>query len=114
MVATAFQHTESVSVQSIEVKNVDASAGTFDVFVKGVKADCGVESVQLPIWSKSDQSDIVWYTAWRQSDGSYATQVNIRNHGSCRGNYTVHTYVTGKNGVRMFTGATRASIVNAP
>lgn len=47
MVATAFQHTESVSVQSIEVKNVDASAGTFDVFVKGVKADCGVESVQL-------------------------------------------------------------------
>ena len=114
ILGTATFSVSNVTVQSIKVKNLNRTAGTFDVFLYGIESASGLEKVQIPVWSKADQSDLIWYTAWRQSDGSYATQVNIRNHGSCRGNYTVHTYVTGKNGVRMFTGATRASIVNAP
>lgn len=114
ILGTTIFSVSNVTVQSIKVKNLNRTTGTFDVFLYGIESASGLEKVQIPVWSKADQSDLIWYTAWRQSDGSYATQVNIRNHGSCRGNYTVHTYVTGKNGVRMFTGATRASIVNAP
>lgn len=113
LVMTAFRHDESASVQEIEVKNLNASAGTFDVFVKGVTASCGVDSVQIPVWSKEDQSDIVWYTAWRQNDGSYATQVNLKNHNYNYAEYTVHVYVTSKTQVKTYTGAASV-VVNEP
>lgn len=112
-VQTAFAHSESASVESIEIRNMNSSAGTFDVFIEGVSATCGVDSVQVPVWSQADQSDIVWYTATKQSDGSYATQVNLRNHYYNYGEYSVHVYVTSETHVRAYVGATSAS-VSAP
>lgn len=67
-----------MSVQKIQVKNLNNGTGTFDVFLSGITAPSGVSKVQVPVWSKADQSDIYWYTATRQSDGSYAAQVNIK------------------------------------
>ena len=34
----------------------------------------------MPLWSAADQSDIRWYDATRQSDGSWRALVNIRDH----------------------------------
>ena len=84
----------------IEIANQDDEAGTFDVIVKNIESKSGVSQVQIPVWCASDQSDIVWYEATRQSDGSYKATVRISNHKYHSGKYTVHTYLTAGNGIR--------------
>ncbi|MCI5874687.1 MAG: GBS Bsp-like repeat-containing protein [Roseburia sp.] len=113
VVKTAFRHEESASVQSIEIKNLNSNAGIFDVYIKGVSATCGVKTVQVPVWSKEDQSDIKWYTAALQSDGSYAIQVNVQDHDYNYGEYTVHVYVKSTTQIKTFVGATSVT-VNQP
>lgn len=110
---TAFLHNESVSIREIEIKNINAATGTFDVFIIGVSSSCGVDSVQIPVWSEADQSDLRWYTAWKQTDGNYATQVNLKNHNYNYGEYNVHAYVTSATQTKTFVGAKRVK-VNAP
>lgn len=100
----------SISVQKIQAKNVDAVNGSFDVVVSGFVSPSGVHTVQVPVWSKSDQSDIHWYTAAKQADGTYIAHVEISNHDYNYGKYTIHTYVTAGNGVYKFTGSTSTSI----
>lgn len=84
---------------SVSVANVNKSTGTFDIFVSNIGAPSGVESVLIPVWHAADQSDIKWYNARRQSNGSYAVTANIANHNFNTGNYNVHVYVTMRNGV---------------
>ncbi|MCI5874684.1 MAG: GBS Bsp-like repeat-containing protein [Roseburia sp.] len=113
VVRTAFLHEESASIQGIEIRNLNSSTGTFDVFITGVSATSGVDSVQVPVWSQPDQSDIRWYEAWRQSDGSYATQINLQNHNYNYAEYSVHVYVTSGTQAQTFVGATTVT-VNPP
>ena len=91
---------------SIEVTKEDEVAGTFQVRVQVNQAVSGVSRVQIPVWCSADQSDIVWYDAQRQSDGSYVAQVQVTQHKAHLGNYQIHTYVTMGNGIRTFAGNT--------
>lgn len=113
VVQTGFLHEESVSIQGIEIRNLNSNTGTFDVFVTGVSSTSGVSAVQIPVWSQPNQSDLRWYAAWEISDGTYATQVNLRNHEYNYGEYSVHAYVTSGIQMRTFVGATSIN-VNAP
>ncbi|MDR1954158.1 MAG: GBS Bsp-like repeat-containing protein, partial [Clostridiales Family XIII bacterium] len=61
-------------------------------------APSGVSEVQIPVWSKPDQSDIHWYKATKQVDGSYTANVDIKNHKYNYGTYIAHCYVRGGNG----------------
>lgn len=88
---------KDISVESVEIMNVNKVAGTFDVVVSNVTAIGGVEKVEIPVWSDTDPSDIIWYAAEKQADGSYKVHVDVANHGCKFTNYQVHTYVrTGK------------------
>lgn len=51
-----------MSVQKIQVKNLNNGTGTFDVFLVGITAPSGVSKVQVPVWSKADQSDLLVYS----------------------------------------------------
>lgn len=102
----AFQFVKAVNFEvknkpsgSVSVSNVNKSAGTFDIVVSNIGASSGVESVLVPVWHAADQSDIKWYSARRQSNGSYAVSANIANHNFNTGGYNIHVYVTMKNGV---------------
>lgn len=99
------------TISSVKVQNYDETAGTFDVVISGVSSKSGVAKVQVPVWSKSDQSDIVWYNAVKQSDGTYKVTVDIANHKNNIGTYNIHTYVTAGNGVFVFTGYTTQKVV---
>jgi len=94
------------SLGSVTVQNVNATAGTFDVIVKGATSKSGVSKVEVPIWSAGDQNDIVWYTATKQSDGNYKVSVNISKHKNNRGTYKIHVYITDGNGIFKYCGAT--------
>ena len=83
-----------------QIKNVNAKAGSYDIVVQA-KSGAGIKQVSVPIWSKANQSDLVWYPAKKQADGSYVVHMNIKNHKYHTGNYTTHVYATKNNGTEM-------------
>ncbi|WP_423215713.1 GBS Bsp-like repeat-containing protein [Streptococcus equinus] len=52
-----------------------------------------ITSIQLPTWTaKNDQDDIIWYTAERQSDGTFTKTFSVAEHNLESGKYNVHYY----------------------
>lgn len=80
------------------------SGGTCRVVVEGVSSPSGVSKVQVPIWSRPDQSDLVWYTAEAAGEGTYFVDMDIRAHGSHTGTYKIDVYVTAGNGIFQCVG----------
>ena len=113
---------KEVSVEGIQISNVNTVTGSFDVIISNVTAIGGVEQVQVPVWSKADQSDVVWYVAEKQTDGTYRVHVDVANHGCSFTSYQVHTYVknnygqmyrVGQNSVDLTTpGVVISAIMN--
>ena len=93
------------TVTTIYVTNENKSNGTFDIVVSGVNAASGVSSVRIPVWSKQDLSDLYWYNAERQSDGTYVAHANIKNHKYNYGVYAMQAYVKAKNGVEVIAAS---------
>lgn len=108
--ATGFEVATMPTVAQVEVSDINGTTGTFKVTVSGVIAPSGVEKVQIPIWCANDQSDIVWYTATKTSEGVYTVTAKVLNHGHHFGTYKVHVYVTMGNGIQALVGSTSASI----
>ncbi|MCD8045498.1 MAG: GBS Bsp-like repeat-containing protein [Clostridiales bacterium] len=98
--------TVSKPTASVSIKNVNTVSEVFDVVVSDITATGGVKKVQVPVWSKSDQSDIKWYTATKQSDGTYLAHVDVANHNCNTGTYKIHVYVTDGNGNMTLTNST--------
>ena len=96
-----------------EIKNVNAKAGTYDVVVQA-KSGAGIKQVSVPIWSKANQSDLVWYPAQKQADGSYVVHMNIKNHKYHTGNYTTHVYAWKNNGSAMAISLGQTNIIGIP
>jgi len=85
---------------TIEKKNNTS----FDVIVR-VSTPSGIQSVMVPIWSSvNGQDDLIWYSAKKQSNGSYLVNVSASNHKNNTGLYHVHTYVTAGNGIVALKG----------
>lgn len=93
--------TMEVSSPSIkaDIQNYSAEKGTFDVIISDIESKSGVSKIQVPVWCADNQSDIKWYDAVKQSDGSYKATIGIANHNYATGNYKVHTYLTAGNGI---------------
>lgn len=95
---------------TVEVKNYNSAKGTFDVIVKNISSKSGVQAVQVPVWSQANQSDIVWYAASRQSDGTYKAEVKLANHNQNKGLYNVHVYITTETGIQAFADKTTYNV----
>ncbi|HFI0255851.1 TPA: GBS Bsp-like repeat-containing protein [Streptococcus suis] len=73
------------------------SPSSYRLTVRDVPAT--VQSIQIPVWSEKDgQDDLRWYTATKQSDGSYQVTVSLQDHKFNSGSYQAHIYITTKNG----------------
>ncbi|MDR0922168.1 MAG: GBS Bsp-like repeat-containing protein [Lactobacillales bacterium] len=94
-----------------EVKSIDKSNGSFDVIVKPTQVKSGVERVSVPVWSERNQSNIKWYDAVKQSDGTYKASVTIKNHQNKLAVYHVHAYLYGKNGISTAINAGDVNLV---
>ena len=101
---------QSPKAGNVEITSKDINKGTFTVKVSGITNSSAVREVLVPVWCAGDQSDIKWYTANKNSDGTYSVDVEVKNHKNHFGTYQVHAYVTMENGIRGFVGATTASI----
>lgn len=97
------------SCSSVKVKNLNQDTGSCQVVVSGLVSPSGIAKVEIPVWCKSNQSDIVWYQASLQTDGSWVADINFAKHSGYKGTYQIHAYATGTNKVSALVGHTTAA-----
>ncbi|MCQ2501783.1 MAG: GBS Bsp-like repeat-containing protein, partial [Lachnospiraceae bacterium] len=90
----------------ITVSDVKEEGGAFTVKIVLPDDSPIVSKIQVPIWCVADQSDIKWYDAVKQADGSYEVVVRSSNHKEHAGTYQIHVYATYASGVFAFVGKT--------
>ena len=96
---------------TISIVNNNPTVGSFDVVISNVKAPNGVETVSVPIWSEiNGQDDIIWYTANRQNNGTYAVNVKASAHKNSTGLYNIHLYYVQKDGQLTGVGGTTTQV----
>ena len=88
MLAASSCYVEKAAASYIRV-SVNADGTVMDIKL----VDIGnYNTVLVPVWSvENDQDDLVWYTATKNTDGTYGVKVDLRNHGSV-GDYIIHVY----------------------
>lgn len=79
-------------IVSINIQNVKEEKGEAEVRLD-VQTTQKIQKIYVPVWCAENQSDIKWYQAEKQDDGSYLAKINISNHHYHRGLYKIHTYV---------------------
>ena len=80
------------------VENINPKQGTYTVKSTETSLSKPIQSVRVPIWSTSNQSNLKWYAATPNGDGSFSASFDIRNHQALSGTYNNHVYVTYKDG----------------
>lgn len=86
-----------ISCQDVYIENINAQSGTCKIIIDDVNCPAGIQQVQVPIWSRADQSDIVWYTAQKGNGNSFFVDMDIANHHYHTGNYNIHVYARDNN-----------------
>ncbi|MFV0362909.1 MAG: S8 family serine peptidase [Suipraeoptans sp.] len=64
-----------------------------------------IQKVMIPVWCASNQSDIYWYTASKNSAGKYIVNVDVKNHKYNLGSYKADCYITDITGTQYFGGS---------
>ncbi len=92
-------------IGGITAEVTDLTTGAFKITVEGVSASAGVKKIQIPIWCRDDQSDLIWYTAEKQGN-LYVVNTDISKHGYHTGTYKVNVYLTDGNDIFTGVGST--------
>lgn len=71
----------------------------------------GIQSVQMAVWTKVDQSDLQWIPMEITGDGTYTANVNVMSYGFYEGEYQIHVYAVDGDGEWSILG-TAVGIVN--
>lgn len=100
---------KTATCTSVTVTDMNTTAGTCKVVISGLNSPSGISKVVVPTWSKGNQSDIVWYPATRQSDGTWTADIDFSKHNNNSGTYQIHVYATSQNNVFNFVGRTAVS-----
>ena len=96
---------------NLTIANNNPNTGTFDVIVSGVSSPYGVREVKLPTWSNvNGQDDIIWYTATRQTNGTYKALIKASDHKNSTGLYYIHLYYVQNNGTLIGVGGTSTNV----
>ena len=82
----------------IEVTPYDFRTGKYEVIVKNLSADTNVQALRCAVWAEEDQSDLKWYEAELQADGSYITKVWAADFAFKVSEYNIHIYTLDMEG----------------
>lgn len=104
-----------ITCESISIINMNEENGTCEVGLEDISCPSGIHNVQVAIWSQTNQSDLVWYSAKKQSDNWWTVDMDIANHKYNLGTYWIHVYATSGNGVMEFVGTSAVifPVINA-
>ena len=101
---------DALPQEKTEIINIDQDAGTFDVRVTVLSGEDTYKDVVIPVWSAKDQSDLVWYEAKRQTDGTWLVHCDIANHNTNVGLYHADAYLRSSDGSLSFLTGAKAGI----
>jgi hypothetical protein len=91
--------------------NATVTENIITVSVSGITAPNGIKSILLPTWSDvNGQDDLKWYSATKQSDGSYQLAIDAKNHNGDSGTYSIHAYGEEADGRTVFLGNASVSV----
>ncbi len=110
MAAETTFEVEKVPEENIEITDIDRQNGTFVVRVTTVRKKDQIKKITVPIWSESDQSDLVWYEAEKEMDGSYVVYVSVADFDHSFGTYYAHAYMEKTDGSSVFLAGTQADV----
>ena len=102
--AMSFNVTEPTAKLTVEKQN--DSNGTAEVTISNIQSKSGINSVLVPVWSQENQSDLVWYTAQKQSNGSYKITIDMGNHNYNEGTYRIACYIVDGNEIQTGIAST--------
>ena len=102
--AMSFNVTKPTAKLTVGKQN--GSNGTAEVTISNIQSKSGINSVLVPVWSQENQSDLVWYTAQKQSNGSYKITIDIGNHNYNEGSYRIACYIVDGNGIQTGIAST--------
>lgn len=112
---TTISKTATQPTGTMTIANVNAVTGDFDVVVSNVYAPNGLSQMLIPVWSETGgQDDIQWYTARRQTDGTYKISVSPVNHKNHTGTYHAHLYYRETSGKLTGIGGVTTSVSQSP
>lgn len=100
-------HTEETSITVIDPTEKD---GKIKLSIMVENCNWTYTKITVPVWCSADQSDIYWYTAVQQENGSWTVNVDKSNHKNHTGTYQIHTYANFSNGIFGFLGSTTAKV----
>lgn len=99
---------------SVSAEHVDEEKGSCQVLIKSVTSPSGIADMRVAVWSKDGQSDLMWYSAKKQSENEWAVDMDIANHKYNFGTYLIHVYATNNNGITAYAGGTRVTFTQIP
>lgn len=77
--------------------------GNISIALSDIKNAETIDKIEVAVWSDIDwQDDLKWYTAQKDSAGTYTVDTNLKNHKYSLGLYYIDVYVTMKNGARYY------------
>lgn len=82
---------------------------SFRLTATGFSAPFAASSLIMPVWSKPDQSDLVWYTAPKSGD-TFVVNSDVSKHKNNTGTYQAHLYVKDPAGNMICIGKTTFKI----
>ncbi len=78
---------------TVTITPVDKGKKTYQIIISDLEPADNVFNVQCAVWANEDQSDLKWFGARKQEDGTYRIIVKASDFGSVPGQYTHHVYV---------------------
>lgn len=103
--STNFELNSDAGLDRIVVSEIDKTKGTFLITLYGAKSYSGIANVYVPVWTKDDQSDIIWYKAEQNKEGNYEVSVDIKDHQNSYGKYQIHAYIENCNAILKKVGS---------
>lgn len=87
--------------------NINKSAGSYTLNIQPEKA---IASMDIAVWSTSNQSNIKWYKVNANTSNRYSLAVSIANHQNIAGVYNNHVYINYADGTRVGYVASTADL----
>ena len=76
----------------ITVTPYDYEMGSYQVKVQNIICDNNIHTVRCAVWKEEDQSDLIWYEAEQEEDGTYLVTCKASDFKYKPGDYLIHVY----------------------
>lgn len=76
----------------ITVSPYNEQTGSYTIEVRNIASENNIHTVRCAVWKEEDQSDLIWYEAQMEEDGTYLVNCMARDFKYRSGTYQIHVY----------------------